>query len=641
MNPKIKKLTTQEARKIAAGEVVERPANIVKELVENSIDAGSTIISIWVEKSGKNLIRVVDNGHGMNEIDARLCFEHHATSKINTIEDLNTLLTFGFRGEALSSISSVSKIALQTNTGEQGFLVELEDGKIINEQNISCSTGTDISVKNLFYNIPARLKFLKQDETEWRQILNLFQAFCLSHKNIHFKLFHDDKLIYNCPPTDDLKNKLVQLWDHNFAQNMINISAHEIMPENKALFFGNLNISGVISNHSFFRYNRSQIFFFVNGRWVKNQILSKNLLKGYLNVLPKDRFPAAFIFITIDSEHIDVNIHPRKEEVQFLNPKKVEQLIQNSAKKSLEIHLSKQMNSINNNLDMMDKNLFGDIDPKENYKPAGQTTFDFEQLPFFNSVDTFVSDIHYPQSVELFNTESINSKVDFQNSKNKTESFSSSIGQIQEPEAPQHISDVAHNFDKKDYELIGQFDKTYILLEKPEGLFIIDQHAAHERVLYELFAKRFKDVATTRLIFPETINLNEDSINILIPHLEMLHVNGIDINRISKDQLVIQSTPVYLKDISLEDLIKQFISWIEEYQVFDKDILFRAVNEKLHAQMACKAAVKAGDKLSNEQIYKLLEDLNKSENRFACPHGRPTGWLLSTYEIEKKFKRKF
>jgi len=616
---KIKKLIEQEAKKIAAGEVVERPANIVKELVENSIDSGATSISIWICQAGKKLIRVVDNGCGMSNADALICFERHATSKIRTIEDLNKLSTFGFRGEALSSISSISKISMLTKFQEEdhGTLVELEDGQIIKEEQVSCLQGTDISVKDLFYNVPARLKFLKQDETEWRQIINLFQALCLSYKKIHFKLFNDDKLVYNCPPAEDLKNKLVQLWDHNFAQNMITISDSNQIGE----------VSGLISNHHFFRYNRGQIFFFVNCRWIKNNGLSKSLVKGYLNVLPQDRFPAAFIFLSIDPAQIDVNIHPRKEDVQFLHAKKIEKLIQDSTKKALEIYLS---NKIINNDQIIEVKL------------ASQTTFDFEQVPVLEPNDsTFVTDAQLDEHFDFSKFNQITeTKTNYQF---KSDSYDNLMGQKldQDKTIMQYIPDVQDRLDKKDYELIGQFNKTYILLEKSEGIFIIDQHAAHERILYELFSKRFYDVATTRLIFPEVINLTENNLNLLLPYLELLHKNGIDCKQISKEQLIIESTPVYLKDISFADLIKQFVSWIEEYQVLDKQVLFRSVNEKLHAQMACKAAVKAGDKLTHEQIYKLLEDLNKTENRFACPHGRPTGWLISMHDIEKKFKRRF
>jgi DNA mismatch repair protein MutL len=637
---KIKKLIASEAKKIAAGEVVERAANIVKELVENSIDSGATIISIWVNEAGKKLIRIVDNGSGMSNEDAIICFERHATSKISTIEDLEILSTFGFRGEALSSISSISKVSLITRSQEcqNGTHVELEDGQIIKEEQASCSQGTDISIKDLFYNVPARLKFLKQNDTEWRQIVNLFQAFCISYKEIHFKLFHDDKLIYNCPATDDLKSKLVQLWDHNFAQNMV------ALEDAQAEQLGNVKISGLISTHNFFRYNRSQIFFFVNGRWIKNNVLSKSLLKGYLNVLPQDRFPAAFIFLSIDPAQIDVNIHPRKEEIQFVNSKKVEQLIQSNTKKTLENYLSNQIQKNDQVIENLNNNnLAHNNGSKDIYKLASQTTFEFEQLPFLHPVDSFGSDM-LNESVDFsqYHTQS-QAKPSYQLTENRSDGFDSLMGQQlqNQNEAPTYLVDAQEKFDRKDYELIGQFNKTYILLEKAEGIFIIDQHAAHERILYELFAKRFYDVATTRLIFPEVITLTEDNLNLLIPYFELLHNNGIDAKQISKEQLVIESTPVYLKDISFVDLIKQFISWIEEYQVLDKKILFKAINEKLHAQMACKAAVKAGDKLTQEQIYKLLEDLNKTENRFACPHGRPTGWLMSTHEIEKKFKRKF
>jgi len=570
-------------------------------------------ITILVEVAGKKLIRVVDDGCGMNEVDAMMCFEHHATSKINTIEDLNNLATFGFRGEALSSISSVSKINLITRekNQEQGISIELEDSKVINKNYVSCSTGTDISVKDLFYNVPARLKFLKKNETEWRQIVNLFQSFCLSNKNINFKLFHNNKLIYNCPAIE-IKNRLVQLWDYNFAQNMIEIKSNQILEK--------ASISGFISNHQFFRYNRSQIFFFVNGRWVKNLNLMKSFQKGYLNVLPQDRFPAGFIFINIHPDQIDVNIHPRKEEVQFLQAKKIEQSIQTLVKSNLEQSLSNKLNeSLNVNINHID------------FKPAFQTNFDYENIPSFDPIDSFVTDINNA----VYNLKPKNSLI-----VNSLSYSSDNKEMVEVSNNDKTILEIQEKLEKKDYDLIGQFNKTYILIEKQEGLFIVDQHAAHERVLYELFSKRFQDVATTRLIFPQTINLTVESLDLLEQYLELLHNNGIDAQRLSKEQLVIQSTPTYLKDISLQNLIIKLVDWIEEYQILDRNQLFKTINEKLHAQMACKAAVKAGDKLSHEQIHKLLQDLNNVENRFACPHGRPTSWLLPILDIEKKFKRK-
>ena len=634
---KIKKLSAQEARKIAAGEVVERPANVVKELVENSIDADAKNISIYLSDAGKALIRVVDDGCGMSEEDAQLCFAHHATSKINSIEDLNYLLTFGFRGEALSSISSVSKVELVTKEKQaiQGISLSLENGEIVSEEPVSCVPGTDITIKDLFYNVPARLKFFKKSDTEWRQILQLFQTFCLAYNHIHFKLYHEDKLIYNCPVTHDLNTRITQLWDHNFAQNMINFVAR-----NEVL---DLTISGAISNHQFARFNRGQIIFFVNGRWVKNQNLSKALIKGYLNVLPEGKYPAAFVFISVPQETIDVNIHPRKEEVQFLHANKIETFIKDTTKKSLEGNLSKQ---INQNIKFADsitpampigEPMFVKSQLDANaFVPAASTTFDFEQLPFFEPTDSLNTEsnsflyANFNQE-QILKEHSSNSGDGFQE-KNLSKNSDNSNNDIS-------FSD-QQMFIQRDYEIIGQFKKTYILLEKEEGLFLVDQHAAHERILYELFSKRFHDVATIQLIFPVIIQMTEDNLNKLLPYLDLLASHGIDADCFAKDQLIIQSTPVYLKDMSLDDFIHQIISWIDEYDSLDKDAFFKAINEKLHAQMACKAAVKAGDILTKEQMVQLLNDLETTENRFTCPHGRPTGWLLSLHEIEKKFKRK-
>ena len=332
--PKIKQLSAHEAQKIAAGEVVERPANIVKELIENAIDAQATKIMVYLEDSGKKLIRIIDSGYGMSPDDAQLCFAQHATSKITSVNQLQTINTFGFRGEALGSIAAISKVTLITKEKDtpEGTKVLIEGSKVKEKQTIGCATGTDIAVRNLFYNIPARQKFLKKAQTEWRHIQQLFQAFCFSYPSIHFMLYSEGKLVYNCPPTDNLTSRCMQVWENNNTQHMLTINtSHD---------HDNLTIEGTISNHQHYRYDRSGIFFFVNHRWVKNFQLSKSLLKGYLNVIPQGRYPLAVINISIDPTVIDINIHPRKEEVKFMHPRRVEQLIQKAVKEALENNLS-------------------------------------------------------------------------------------------------------------------------------------------------------------------------------------------------------------------------------------------------------------------------------------------------------------
>ncbi len=580
---RIKQLSSQEAQKIAAGEVVERPANIVKELVENSLDAGATVITIFVQDSGKSLIRVVDNGCGMNPEDARLCFAHHATSKITSIDDLQTLTTFGFRGEALSSISAVSKITVITKEQDLPHATQLtlEAGLVISQEQTSGNTGTDMSVADLFYNIPARKKFLKTNETEWRQILILFQAFCLAYPQVHFKLFSQGNLLFNCPGIPDLQQRSAQLWDHTIAQQLI--PAQSITDT--------ITIRGIISNHTYTRYDRSSMFFLVNNRWVKNHILAKAVLKGYQNVLPPDKFPLVCLAITIDPSQVDINIHPRKEEVQFLHPRILESILQTGVKTALEKNLSDQLKK------------------PVTLRPA-QPAFNQPAFPRRQSEPVFQFD-----GVPRSRIESIDSK---QNSL------------IIPPTQQSHA----------EYRIIGQLYKTYILIEQEEHLMIIDQHAAHERILYELFSNRFKEVATIQLLFPAIISLTTEEFQILEPHLELFTTNNMAIEVFGESQVIIQAVPAYLKEAPLEELVRQTIGWIKEHQKLDADQLYKKVNEKLHAQMACKAAVKAGDILTQTQMIQLLTDLEKSPNRFTCPHGRPTGWDITKHEIEKKFKRK-
>jgi DNA mismatch repair protein MutL len=621
---KIHRLSAHEAQKIAAGQVVDRPANVVKELLENAIDAGANKITLHIEDAGKQLIRVVDNGCGMDVADANLCFEHHATSKIKSINDLAKIQTFGFRGEALSSIAAVSKITLITkeDAASEGTKLELEGGQIYNQELVTANTGTDISVQNLFYNVPARKKFLKSSATELRHIQYLLHALCFDYLHIHFKLISQEEHLLNCPPVTTLSDRISQLWEDNVATHMV-----PLQPSSSDA----VNIHGIISNHQFMRYDRNSILFFVNSRWVKHQKLVSSLLKGYLNVLPPARYPAACIFIDVDPNQVDINIHPRKEEVQFLHPHKVETALQKAVKETLEMNLSSQLkkpitfapaveimpsaHSILNHLHFVPK-----------HKSSNVQHHSFEQHTILNTRIKEQKDNSIQMQDSLPQAPEISPHIDAaQHERVHDEDLSPIIAQ-----ESYHDS----------YTIIGQFSKTYILIEKEEGLMLIDQHAAHERILYEIFSKRFSEIATVKLLFPQTITLNSDAIAILASQLELFRSNGIEIQIMSDNQIMIISTPVHLKNQSLEDLIHAVISWVSQNDCVDKDQFLKAINEKIHAQMACKAAVKAGDSMTEEQITQLISDLYKTDNRFTCPHGRPTIWTLSLHEIEKKFKRK-
>ncbi len=597
--PKINQLPPHEAQKIAAGQVIERPANAVKELLENAIDAQSTHISLYIEDGGKKLIRVVDNGHGMDRQDAHTCFLKHATSKIKSIDELPSITSFGFRGEALTSIAAVSNVTMRTKIKEsdEGTQVTAQEGEIKAEP-IACPDGTDITIKQLFYNVPARAKFIKKREIETRHILQAIKALCLAYPHLHIELHVEGRQLLNCPAQEDIISRYAQLWDATTAQHMIALHA-----SNSAK---GLSIDGAISNHQWFRYDRSGIFFLVNNRWVTNHQLGRALLKGYNNVIPHGRYPMASIAIMINPALIDINAHPKKEEIIFAHPRIVEQLIEQTVRSALEKHISKQVKK--------EVSLF--------VPSPAQAAVSFTPASFTSMQPPANAFVFEPTTAEPKNTAA-------------AVSHAPSTQPIQD-KAPLPLLDTH----AQSHTIVGQLHKTYILIEKEDGLFMVDQHAAHERILYELFAHRFATVPTINLMFPQLISCTPEDCALIEPHLPLLAEHGISVELFGKDQLIVQSTPVHLKNAPLKELIMQAISWIKEESTLDRDELHKTMHKKLQAQMACKAAVKAGDTLTHEQMQELIEDLHKTPNRFSCPHGRPTGWLVSLSEIEKKFQRR-
>ncbi len=656
------KLSTHEAKKIAAGEVIERPANIVKELIENSIDAGASRITLSVGDGGRELVRVVDDGCGMNEEDAHLCFEHHATSKIRTVADLETITTFGFRGEALSSIAAVSNATLITKTADAqtGIQLTLAQGTLTQQTQVSANTGTDITIADILHNLPARKKFLKKRETEFNHIQRTFQAFCLCYPAIHFKLLSENNLITNCPATDSLITRIGQVWNMQGAPYLV-----PLIEKNERA----ITISGVISNHQHARYDRNNILFFVNNRLVKNQPLARALLKGYANVLPPGRFPAACIFITVDPTTIDINIHPRKEEVLFLHPRVIEVALEGAVKQTLENYLSQQVQQ--NKPAAQDRGpqpipSRSDTSWPTNILPAHVGILHRHEYPALFSPSPFEKQeagmpyAQQPDSIGMAHNTAYNNLQTIQEPTNTDPAVSTDVpigtchkqdlspncestASIHAQDLPQQayaFADAANVAIEKNYTLIGQLHKTYILLEKPDGLYVVDQHAAHERILYERFRTRFADAATVALMFPQIITLTADALQTISPYLPIYHTMGVMLDIFNDHQLSLTATPVYLKNVNFQELVETMLGLIAEYQHLEQAEVSKVLTEKLHAQMACKAAVKAGDELTHEQMITVLDDLQKTANNFTCPHGRPTGWLLSSYEIEKKFKRK-
>jgi DNA mismatch repair protein MutL len=597
---KIKQLSLHEAHKIAAGEVVERPANAVKELLENALDAGADTISVYIQDGGQQLIRIVDNGSGMASDDAQLCFEQHATSKITSVDQLATLTSFGFRGEALTSIAAISKITLVTreHSASSGLELRRENGKIITFNETSCAPGTDISVHDLFYNVPARKKFLKTAQTEWRHIVQLFQAFCFAYPFVYFKLYSDNALVHNCPPVQTLRDRAHQLWEHNLAQGMIPLTGHTR---------DEVAITGIISNHQQYRYDRSHIFLYVNNRWIKNPSLVKAIMKGYLNVLPPDRFPAAIINITLPTTLVDINIHPRKEEVQFVHPRIIENLMQGSITKTLEeYHAQRLISSAKSPLSLENAhNQKMNVSTSlHNFPPV------FSQKSLYSPLPSAVAHLSSAHSL-----------------------------QITQPSLQQMVTS-QNMHDELMVNIIGNAYDTYIIMQTDTELLFIDQHAAHERILYERFKKQFGSLPSIQLVFPQTVMLNAQDLEHLPVLISVLSLHAITIEQIGPEQVIIQSVPVHLKKSPIGEIIKETIALLAEHNHGDSETLSRTLHEKVHAMMACKAAVKAGDKLSQEHMEQLIRDLYQTDNRFTCPHGRPTLWSIPQIDLEKKFKRK-
>lgn len=558
-------LPAHEAQKIAAGEVVERPANVVKELIENALDAGATSISIYLEEGGKKLIRCIDNGCGMSAIDARLSIAPHATSKISSVQDLSSLTTFGFRGEALASMASVCQMELITRLeGSPAIKLTIRAGAITHETIVAANKGTDITLKDLFYNVPARQKFLKTTKTEWNAIKQLIDAYALAYPSLHITLYHQQERIAQYNPAETIAQRASDIFESSVSKRLIALHKQDAVAQ--------ATMTGIISDHQVNRYDRSQLYFFVNNRWIKNHKLGTALLRGYRNVLPEGRFPYAAIAITVPPHTIDINIHPRKEEVQFLHPRLIEGLIEEVVAKAL---------------------------PQQAATPVTHFVHSFSTPTI--PVQAFHIPVHpLPQTTTCVAPE------------------------IPLPVLPE--KQVSTHTQVPQARILSQLKQTYIMIETEAGLMLIDQHAAHERILYETIGTRYKNAESIQLLFPELITLPRGH-TINEEQYELLRNFGIEAEPWSENQIRISATPVYLKPHMLSALVEELTAHTHN------------IAHKVQAMLACKAAVKAGDVLNDSEMQELVHKWLAIENRLTCPHGRPTSWLMSNYEIEKNFKR--
>lgn len=598
---KIKQLDDILANKIAAGEVIERPANVVKELVENSIDASSSKIDIIIEEGGMNLIQIIDDGSGMDKEDARLCFSRHATSKIYNDQDLFCIQTLGFRGEAIPSIASISRFVLKTSDGSQGSTVIYEFGKFIEQKQSDLNRGTNISVSKLFQNVPARLKYVKSVNAEFAHIQNYVERLSLSHPDIAFTLIHNDKTTYKTNGNGNLLEVIHQIYGLSVVKNMLNLKA------------GNdeFQIEGFIGKIEVNRASKNHIVTMVNHRIVKNQVAIDAINQAYRKYLADNRYPIAVINIEIDPYLVDVNVHPSKLEVKFSKEYELKKLIFDAVSKTLEnVNLTYQVKEerpvFKPQLDQMDLDIDfrQEIPTKVQEKP--QTSFIQEKKqPLF---------VH----------------------EEKNEYITEPVEKLVEEPIQLEKVEVSLKEMKKKIFVKAQIHGTYIVGEDDSGMYLIDQHAAQERINYEYFLEKYShpDMTMRDLLIPITVEYPLSECMMIEERKDLLKEVGIDLEPFGNG-FIIKQLPMWMNQINehlfIEDMIQQILK--------DNKIDLLSLQEHAIATLSCKASLKGNSHLSIESMQTIVDNLMRCDNPYVCPHGRPTIIHYSAYELEKLFKR--
>ena len=603
----IRQLPQHLANKIAAGEVVERPASVVKELLENSIDANSTEIDISLQEAGLLEIVVKDNGDGITEADCKKAFLRHATSKIQYDADLFHIESLGFRGEALASIASVSKLKMETSTGEEaGTSIYLEGGKILEETKTRARKGTEITVRELFFNTPARLKYMKSLHTELGHITDLVNRYALARPHIRFTLSHNGKTVFKSPGTDNVLQVISQIYGMEVARNMVAVEANSL----------DFSVSGFIGKPEVTRANRNFMTCIVNGRYIKSLPLNYAILRAYDTLLPIHRFPIVVLHITLDPILIDVNVHPTKLEVRFSKEKELVQLIEDMIKDTF-----KQMT------------LIPEVAQKEKKEKiqTSQDTFDFTKdirqeskqpvEPVQTKAPSFPPDM--TQVKEVFTTPSDKSK--------STDELT--VEPIQNKDEPSE--QVAERIPM--LYPIGQLQGTYILAQNEHGLYMIDQHAAQERIKYEFYKEKLgkPERALQQLLMPLTFDFTTNEVMFIQENEEKLQEVGIFLEHFGGQTYAVRSHPKWFPEGLAEEMIRDIIDQV----IKTGDISIQAIREEVAILMSCKKSIKANHYLTDTEMTRLLADLTKTNDPFTCPHGRPVIIHYTYYEIEKMFKR--
>ncbi|MEC5300272.1 MULTISPECIES: DNA mismatch repair endonuclease MutL [Staphylococcus] len=652
---KIKELQTSLANKIAAGEVVERPGSVVKELLENAIDAQATEINIEVVQSGVESIRVVDNGTGIAIEDLGLVFHRHATSKLDQDDDLFHIRTLGFRGEALASISSVSKVTLKTCTdNEEGQEIYVENGEILNQKPAKAKRGTDILVESLFYNTPARLKYIKSLYTELGKITDIVNRMAMSHSDIRISLISDGKTIIKTNGSGRTNEVMAEIYGMKVAKDLVHITGDT----------SDYHLEGYVAKPEHSRSNKHYISIFINGRYIKNFLLNKAIQEGYHTLLMIGRFPICYINIEMDPILVDVNVHPTKLEVRLSKEDQLFELIVEKIREAFQDRIlipQNDMDKITKKNKVLDKF----EQQKMDFEKRKQHQHELQQQSRYDEIQG--DEISEPQSEmqTRYNTnhtqndevQSTIQETDF----NNDDYVKSQRALLNEMETFEQQSTLPHNdqadtFDQgianqdikgsvsKDasrrvpyMEVVGQVHGTYIIAQNEQGMYMIDQHAAQERIKYEYFRDKIGEVSNEiqNLLIPLTFHFSKDELMIINQHKEELDKVGVHLEPFGGNDYIVDSYPVWFPASEAEEIIKDMIEYVLEH----KKVNVKKIREEAAIMMSCKQSIKANHYLKNNEMADLVNQLRETEDPFTCPHGRPIIINFSNYELERLFKR--
>ena len=591
---RIRLLPDTVASQVAAGEVVERPASVVKELVENSIDAGAREIEILIRRGGISLVRVIDDGCGMDRDDALLSLERHATSKIRFAADLQAVATLGFRGEALPSIASVSRFRLTTREPHAiaGTEIIVNGGKIDIVRDSGEAPGTQVEVRSLFYNLPARRKFLRSENTESRNIEHQIHLQAIGHPQIAFTLLREDRLVFQLPVTATLSDRIRDLYGAELLERLIQLDGNAP---------GKIQISGFIGQAGLSRQTRAQQLIFVNGRAIESGLITAAIREGYHTALMKGQYPVTFLFLNLDPAAVDVNVHPAKREVRFRDPTAVREAIVHSVQQTLERGRTKW-----------------------------QEKFRAPIAPLCAAPDKVTVDLKLRSEVTSPET-----------SQRELPAVAGFVapGPFLKPHEVSSQRSIKPDSNQQQFQIIGVLNKLYVLMENVNGLVLVDQHAAHERILFEELRRRMEEegVPAQKLLLPHTFDLPPRDADWVERNMSILQKMGIGIESFGPNTFKIDSLPAFLNASNPTQFMRKVIDDLKNASTSSSAM---RLGEEIIAKTVCRHAVKANDPLRYPEVEKLIRDLLDCEMPYCCPHGRPTMIQISLTELEKKFGRK-